>query len=170
MPSGRTIEELLLLRSLCAVLGTALVAVRDALGIESAADDVVTHAREVTDTAAADKNHGVLLKVMTYTRNVNGRLESVGKSYTGDLTERRVRLLRGGRGDLRANASLLGRADVGRSVGQSVETVLENRRLRLVGRLFASLLNELVKGWHTAPPLKIMKFVYPGRALHSAQI
>ena len=36
--------------------------------------------------------------------------------------------------------------------GVGVETLLENRRLRLVNALLSSLLYELVKGWHTAPP------------------
>jgi len=153
----------LLLGTLSAVLGTALVSVRNALSIEGTANDVVTHTGQVTYTSAADKHYGVLLQVVSDTRNVNGCLESVGKSYTGNLTKCRVRLLRGSRGNLCAYASLLRRAVISCSVGKGVEAVLKHRRLRLVNLLGATLLNELIKGWHIAPPLKIIEFVYLDR-------
>jgi len=52
-----------LFRTLRAVLRTALLAVLDALGIEDAAENVVTHARQILDAAAADHDHGVFLKL-----------------------------------------------------------------------------------------------------------
>src|SRR5699024_1869009 len=107
----------LLLRSLRAVFGTALIAVCDALSIERAADDVVTHTRQATYTSASDEHYRVLLEVVSDTGDIDGRLESIGKSYTGNLAERRVRLLRGSRGNLRAYASLLRRAFVSRGIG-----------------------------------------------------
>src|SRR5450631_151619 len=97
------------LRTLRAVLRTALLTVLDALGIEDAAENVVTHAGQILDAAAADHDHGVLLKVMTFTRNVTDDLEAVGQAYLGDLAKRRVRLLRGRGVDARANAALLRR-------------------------------------------------------------
>src|SRR5450755_3993512 len=98
-----------LLRTLRAVLGTALLTVLDALGIEDAAENVVTHAGQILDAAAADHDHRVLLKVMAFTRNVADDLETVGQAHLGDLTKRRVRLLRGRGVDARANAALLRR-------------------------------------------------------------
>src|SRR6202795_4770914 len=96
-----------LLRTLRAVLRTTLLTVLDALGIEDAAEDVVAHAGQILDAAAADHHHRVLLKVMTFTRNVTDHFEAVGQAYLGDLTKRRVRLLRGRGVDARANAALL---------------------------------------------------------------
>ena len=63
LPCGSRGPELLLgsLRTLCTVLGTALQAVCDALSIQGTADDVVTHTREVTYTAATDQDNRVLL-------------------------------------------------------------------------------------------------------------
>src|SRR5262249_22877802 len=91
------------------VLRTTLLTVLDALGIQHAAEDVVAHARQVLDAAAADHDHRVLLEVMTLTRDVADDLEAVGQAHLGDLTQRRVRLLRRRGVDARANAALLRR-------------------------------------------------------------
>src|ERR1700736_6710478 len=53
-----------LLRPLGAVFGTALATVLDPLGVQGAANDVVAHARQVLDAAAADQHHRMLLQVM----------------------------------------------------------------------------------------------------------
>src|SRR5215468_7724295 len=71
--------EVLLLRPLGAVLGPALAAVLDALGVERAADDVVAHAGQVLDAAAADHHHRVLLQIVALARDVAGDLEAVGQ-------------------------------------------------------------------------------------------
>src|SRR5580693_1972870 len=91
-----------LLRTLRAVFRTALLTVLDALGIEDAAENVVTHAGQILDATAADHDHGVLLKVMAFTRNVADDFEAIGQAHLGDLAERRIRLLRGRGVDARA--------------------------------------------------------------------
>src|SRR5471030_1369421 len=96
-------------RTLRAVLRTALLTVLDALGIEDAAENMVAHARQILDAAAADHDHGVFLKVMAFTGNVADDFEAIGQAHLGDLAERRVRLLRGRGVDARANAALLRR-------------------------------------------------------------
>src|SRR3984957_11775790 len=96
-------------RTLRAILRTALLAVLDALGIEDAAENVVAHARQILDAGARDQDHGVFLKVVTFTRNVADDFETVGQAHLGDLAERRVRLLRGRGVDARAHAALLRR-------------------------------------------------------------
>src|SRR3954463_6336679 len=96
-----------LLRTLGAVLRTALLAVLDALRVEHTAQDVVAHTRQVLDAATADHDHRVLLEVMALTRDVADHLEAVGEPHLGDLTKRRVRLLRRRRIDARADAALL---------------------------------------------------------------
>src|ERR1700681_4216212 len=91
------------LRTLRAVLRTALPAVLDALGIEGGAENVVAHAGQILDAAATDHDHGVLLKVMAFTGNVADDFEAIGQAHLGDLAKRRVRLLRGRGVDARAN-------------------------------------------------------------------
>ena len=150
--------ELLLLGSLCAVLGTALVTVCNALCVQRTADDVVTNTGEVTYTAASDKDDGVLLKVVSDAGDIGGCLDTVGQTDSRDLTQSGVRLLRGSRGNLGANASLLRVALVRHRVGQRVEAMLKNGSLGLVLLIAAALSDELVKGWHclfVPPSLKI---------------
>jgi hypothetical protein len=113
---------------------------------------VVTYTRKVTNTAAADKNYRVFLKVVADTRNVSGSFHTVGKSYSGDFTESGVRLLRAHRSNLGANAALLRRALVGGTILKSVEALLKNRRLGFVSLVLSALLNELVKCRHDCPP------------------
>src|SRR3954451_14512122 len=52
-----------LLRPLGAVERPALAALRQALGVQHATQDVVAHARQVLHTPAADQHHRVLLQV-----------------------------------------------------------------------------------------------------------
>ena len=54
----------LLLRLLCSVQGTTLLAILHTLGIEGATNDVVTNTRQILDTAAAHEHNGVLLQVV----------------------------------------------------------------------------------------------------------
>src|SRR5258708_40110835 len=49
-----------------AILGTSLFSVGDALGIEHAANDVITHARQVAHATAPDQHNRVLLKVVSF--------------------------------------------------------------------------------------------------------
>src|SRR6478609_8046454 len=100
----RDIDQAPLFRPLGAVLGPALLAVLDALGVEHAAQDVVAHARQILDTAAADHHHRVLLQVVPFAGNVADHLEAVGEAHLGDLAQRRIRLLGRRRVDARADA------------------------------------------------------------------
>src|SRR5262249_50689947 len=74
---------------------------RGARRVEGAAHDVVAHAREVLDAAAADEDHGVLLQVVPLAGDVARHLHAVGEPDAADLAERRVGLLR--RGGVDAN-------------------------------------------------------------------
>ena len=91
---------------------------------------------------------------MSDTRNVGCRLKSVCKSYSGDLTESRVRLLRAGCRNLCANASFLRCSLIDISVVQRVEALLKNGSFRLISLVLTTLSDELVKGWHSSflPP------------------
>src|SRR3954454_22459497 len=98
----RGIGPLLLLH---AVLGAGLLAVADAGGVERAAHDLVAHARQVLDAAAADEHDRVLLQVVALARDVDGDLHAVREAHAGDLAQRRVRLLRRGGVDARADTA-----------------------------------------------------------------
>ena len=143
---------LLFLRTLCSVLGAALVTVRNTLGIKRTTDYMVTYTGQVTYTSTTDKNNRVLLKVVTDTGNVAGSFHSVCKSYSGYLTKSRVRLLGGGCRNLCANASFLRCAKIDRCVLEGVEATLKNGSLGLVSLVLTTFFNELVKGWHDFPP------------------
>src|SRR5437868_7251366 len=124
-------------RTLRAILRTALLAVLDALGIEDAAEDVVAHAGQILDAAAADHDHRVLLKVMAFTRNIADHLEAIGQAHLGDLAKRGIRLLRSRGVDPRAHAALLRR-------------LLQRRHLLARLLYFARLCDQLVDRRHVA--------------------
>src|SRR5207253_2501332 len=96
-----------LLGPLRAVLGTALLAVLHADGVERAADDVVANAGEILHAAAADEDHRVLLEVVSDAGNVARDFHPVREADTGHLAERGVRLLGRRRIDAGAHATLL---------------------------------------------------------------
>src|SRR5215472_15851810 len=83
-----------LLRPLGAVLRPALLPVLDALRVERAANDVVAHARQVLDAAAADQHHRVFLEIVPLARDVAGHLEGVGEAHARHLAQRGIGLLR----------------------------------------------------------------------------
>src|SRR6266542_2477582 len=107
-----TLGRLLLLGVgvLRAVEAATALAVLDPGGVERAADDVVLHRRKVGDGAALDEHDRVLLEVVADAGDVGGDLHPVGQADTRDLSQRRVRLLRGHRPDDRADTTLLRRA------------------------------------------------------------
>src|SRR5215475_8272100 len=133
-----------LLGTLGAVLRTALFAVLHALGIERAANDVVTHAGQILDAPASDHHHRVLLQVMALARDVAHHLVAVGETHLGHLAQGRVGLLGRRRIDARADAALL-RAGL--------------QRGHLVARAerAAALADQLVNGRH--------RLLFPNRRL-----
>src|SRR3954464_4819787 len=103
-------ETLCRFRFLGAVLGAALLAILHALRVEAAAHDVVAHAGEVLDAAAADEHDRVLLQVVAFAADVADHLEAVGQAHLRHFPERGVGLLGRRRIDARAHAALLRRA------------------------------------------------------------
>lgn len=79
----------------------------------------------------------MLLEVMALTTDVGDDFISIGKTNLGNFTQSGVRLLRCAGINLQTNATTLW-------------TVVECRRLRLGGRLFPTLADELVNGGHNA--------------------
>ena len=78
---------LLALGTLGAILGASLHTTRNTLSVEGAANDVVTNTGKVLDTAAADHNNAMLLKVVTFSWDVACYFDSVGKTNSGDLSK-----------------------------------------------------------------------------------
>src|SRR5437773_5855250 len=129
-----TLGRLLLrVRVLRAVEAAAALAIFDAGGVERAADDVVLHRRKVGPRGPLDGDDGVLLKVVADARDVGGDLHPVGQAHAGDLSQRRVRLLRGHGADDRADAALLGRAttQLGVATLERVPGGAQGRRIHL---------------------------------------
>src|SRR4029079_8284341 len=121
-----------------AVLRARLAAVGDTRGVEAAADHLVAEAREVLDAATANEDDRVLLQVVTLAGDIGADLHPVGQPDARDLAERRVRLLRGGRVDARADAALL-------------RCVPQCGGLRLGHGGLAAFADELIDGGHAAP-------------------
>src|SRR5438445_1709908 len=119
-----------------AVLRAALLALGDAGRIERTAHRVVTHARQVLYTTAADQHDRVLLQVVAFAADVADDFETVGQTHLGDLAQSRVRLLRRGRINARAHTATL-------------RAVLKRRRSALVGLRAARLAHQLIDGRHS---------------------
>ena len=103
----RLIALPLLLRPLRAVQRPALTTLGDALRVEHATQDVIADARQVLHAPATDQHHRVLLQVVPLAGDVAHDLEAIGQAHLRHLAQRRVRLLRRGGVDARADAALL---------------------------------------------------------------
>src|SRR5699024_2634086 len=125
----------LLLLPLGSVAAAGLLTALDSLGVEGAADDLVTHTREVLHTTAADEHDRVLLQVVALTGDVRGDLDLARELHTGALAECGVRLLGSGRVHTGAHAAPLRAAP-------------EGRRRVLRGLVLPSLADELLNGGH----------------------
>src|SRR6266545_3782529 len=143
---GRSLARHRSALSLGAVLGPGLAPVADARRVEGGADDLVADAREVLHPAAADQHDRVLLQVVPDAGDVGGDLGPGGQAYSGDLAQRGVGLLRGGRVDARADAPPLRRAPKRGALG-------------LRPRRGATLPDELLDGWHACPVTVLTWFV-----------
>src|SRR3546814_18446746 len=71
---------LLLLRTLRAVLRTALLTVLDALGIKDTAPHVITHAGKVAHTSATEQHNTVFLKVMAFPGHLAIDFDIIGQT------------------------------------------------------------------------------------------
>src|SRR4051812_19313914 len=130
-----------------AVLGPGLLAIRHAGGVERSAHDLVADARQVLDAAAAHEHDRVLLQVVALARNVDRDLHPVREPHARDLAQRRVRLLRGGGVDARADAPALGR----RHAALAPLARLQARGGQLLRLRVAALADQLGSRRHSAP-------------------
>src|SRR5580692_782529 len=133
-------NEILGLGSLGAILRAALLAASNTYRVQSAADYVIAHSRQIFHTAAANEHDRVLLKIVANTGDISCDFDSIGQTHSGDFTQRRVRLLRSLRVDAGAYAALL-------------RTSLQRRTGRLVPRTLASVPHQLIEGRHSCNSL-----------------
>src|SRR5947199_4653328 len=134
------------LLGLHAVLRARFLAVGDAGGVERPAHDLVAHARQVLDAAAADEHDRVLLEVVALAGDVGGDLDAARDPHAGDLPQGRVRLLRSGRVHARADAAALGRGDL----LLAALAGLQARRGQLLGLRVTTLPDQLRGRGHSA--------------------
>src|SRR5450830_99424 len=147
------LQELLLggFSALRTVLRASLLTVFDALGIQRAANHVVTHTWQVFYTTAAQQHDAVFLQVVAFTADVRNDFETVGQANLGDFTQCRVRLLRSGGVHAGAHATLL-------------RAVFKCRRFALHDQGGTWVANQLIDGWHRSKSNKITAVDIPGPA------
>lgn len=90
-----------------AVLGAALSSVSHSQCVFRTPDDMVAYPGKVLYPAASQQYYGVLLKVMTNTRDVSGNFDIIGQAYPGNFPKCGVRLLRRNRHYPGANSPFL---------------------------------------------------------------
>src|SRR4029079_8046849 len=99
--------DLSLLGALRAVLRTTLHPALHADRVERPAHDVIAHARQILDAAAANEHQRVLLQVVADAGDVGGHFDAVGEPDARHLAERGVGLLRRLGEHANAHAALL---------------------------------------------------------------
>src|SRR5690606_2994533 len=76
-----------LFRTLGTVLGTTLLTVFHAGGIQRTTHGVVAHTRKVFYTTATDQNYAVLLQVVAFTADVRRNFVAVGQTHAAHFTQ-----------------------------------------------------------------------------------
>src|SRR6516225_3592745 len=79
-----------LLGTLGAVFRTALAPILYTLGVERAADDMITHPWEIFHSATTDQNDRMLLQVVSLARDVARDLEPVRQAHARHLAQRGI--------------------------------------------------------------------------------
>jgi hypothetical protein len=123
------------LATLGPVQAAGLLPAGDAEGVKSPTDNVIPHARQVTDSATTNQHDRVFLQVVAFARDVDRHFLLVGKPNTRDLSQGGVRLFRCHRTDLQADAALLG-------------ALLKHRRLGKLPLRMAASANKLINRGH----------------------
>ena len=124
-----------LLGLLRAVKTSALTTIGHAGSIKRTANDMIANAGQVLDTAAADQDNRVLLKVVADAGDVCRTFFKVGQAHTGNFPKCGIGLFGRHRTDCKAHAALLG-------------ALLQDRHVGLVDDLFSALADQLVNSGH----------------------
>ncbi len=80
---------------------------------------------QIFNSSASDQNNTVLLQIVPFAGDVGCNFDSIGKTNSGDLTKRRIRLLGSCRLDCCADTALLRSTDSDGTLAQGVEASLQ---------------------------------------------
>jgi hypothetical protein len=144
----------LFLTAFGAVFATAALTALHAGSVESAAHDVITHARQVAHATAANQHHRVLLKVVPFARDVSSHFDAVGEAHTGDLAHGGVRFLGRCGANHGADATAEGIA-LGHTLafaGESIVAIQQSGRFLLFLYGLAPFSHELIDGGQRLTP------------------
>src|SRR5580658_1650353 len=127
------------------VLRSSLFTVGHPSRVERAAHHVITNARQILHTAAADQHDGVLLQIVADTWNISGYFNPIGQAHTRHFPQCRIRLLGGGSVHARTHATLL-------------RTSLQRWTGGLITWRFSPFSHELIKRRHESSLQKLCLF------------
>ena len=85
------------LRSFRSVLRATLPPVSYSRCIQNTPDGVITNTGQVLYASPTNQHDGMLLEIVALATDVTGNFKAIRQSHSGDLPERRIRLLRSGR-------------------------------------------------------------------------
>src|SRR5664279_2994164 len=138
------------LRAFGAVLGAALLTARDPSGVQGAAHDVISHAGQVLDAAAADEHDRVLLQVVAHAWDISRHFNLVCQANARDFTQGRIRLLGRSRVNPRADSPPL-------------RAGLQRRARGLVSGRPAPFADKLIKRRHELTSVSFVRASFPPR-------
>lgn len=118
------------------VSAARLLSTIHAEGVTATAHHLVTNPWKIANTTTTDQNNRVLLKIVTFTWNVNRHFLAVAQTHPRNLTKRGVRLFRSHRPYQQTNTLLL-------------RALLQNRTLCPILLDNSISTNQLIDGWHT---------------------
>ena len=121
----------LLLRSFRSIFWPLLFSSFNARRVQYAADDVITHAREIFHAAATDHHDGVFLQTVLLARDVRCNFHAVRKAHPRYFAQCGVRLLRSRRENLQTYAAFERRSGINRAVMNRIHVIRQSRRLGL---------------------------------------
>ena len=123
------------LRPFCSVLRTALPPVSYSRCIQNAPDRVITNTGQILYSPSPNQHNRMFLEIVALATNVTGDLKTVRQPYSGDLPERRIRLLRSCRIHPRTHPPFL-------------RGLPQRRHSRFLDLSVTWLPHKLVKCWH----------------------
>ena len=123
------------LRAFRSVLRAALPPISHSRCIQNAPDGVITNTGQILYASPTNQHDGMLLEIVALATDVTSNLKAIRQSYSGDLPERRIRLLRSGCIHSRTHPPFL-------------RGLPQRRHSRFLGLPFTRLPHKLVKCWH----------------------
>jgi hypothetical protein len=99
------------------VFGSSLFSILDTECIQGTSDNMIPYTREILNASTTDKNNRMLLKIMSYPRDISSNLYAGRQPNSGNLPQGRIGLLGCRRIYAGTNASFLGTPFKCRGIG-----------------------------------------------------